>query len=72
MDHPVLVLGNNGNVSQQNHDQTCTRQSPATRRQMETISFTQESEASSSINTVEIISSNDNLQAALRPSTILK
>ena len=69
VDHPVLVPSNNGNGNRRNQDQTCTRQSPATTRQKET---TQESDASSSINTVEIVSSNDILHAALRPFTILK
>ena len=40
--------------------------------QKETTPITQESDTSSSINTVEIVSSNDILQAALRPSTTLK
>ena len=72
MDHAVLVPNNNENGNQQNHDQTCTRQPSATTRQKETTPITQESDASTSINTVEIVSSNDILQVALRPSTILK
>ena len=72
MDHPVLVPSNNGNDNQRNHDQTCTRQPPATTGQKETTSIAQESDASSSVNTVEIVSCNDILQAALRPFTILK
>ena len=64
MDHPVLVPSNNGNGSLQNHDQTCTKQPPATTRHKESTSITQESDPSSSLN--------DILQAALRPSTILK
>ena len=32
MDHPVLVPSNNGNGNQQNHNQTCTKQPPATTR----------------------------------------
>ena len=50
-------------------DQTCTKQPPATTRQKETKPITPESDPSSSINTVEIVSSND---TALRPSIILK
>ena len=72
MDHPVLVPSNNGNGNQQNHDQTCTRQPPATTRQKETMPITKESDTSSNINTAEIVSSNDILKAALRRSTILK
>ena len=72
MDHPVLVPSNKGNGNKRNHDQTCTRQTPATTRQKETTPITQESDAGSSINTVEIVSSNNILQAALRLSTILK
>ena len=72
MDHPVLVPSNNGNGSQRNHDQTCTRQPPATTRQKETTPITQESDGSSNINTVEIVSSNDILKVTLIPSTILK
>ena len=58
MDHPVLVPSNNGNENP-----------PATTRQKETTPITQKPDASSSIDTV---SSNDILQVALRPSTILK
>ena len=72
MDHPVLVLSNNGKGNQRNHDQTCIRQFTAITRQKETIPFTQESDASSSINTVEIVSSNGHLLATLRPYTILQ
>ena len=72
MDNPVLVPSNNGNGNQQNQDQTYTRQLPATTKQRETTPITQKSDASSNINTVEIVSSNDILKAALRPSTILK
>ena len=72
MDHAVLVPNNNENGNQQNHDQTCTRQPSATTREKETTPITQESDASSSIITVEIVSSNDILQTALRPSNILK
>ena len=72
MDNPVLVPSNNGYGNQRNQDQTCTRQHPATTRQKETAPITQESDASSNINTVEIVSSNNILKAALRPSTILK
>ena len=72
MDHPVLVPSNNGNDNRQNHDQTCTKQPPATTRQNETTPITPESDPSNTINTVEIISSNDILQATLRTHTILK
>ena len=72
MDHPVLVPSNNGTGSQQNHDQTGIKQPPATTRKRETIPITQELDPNSSIKTVEIVSSNDILQAAFRPSTILK
>ena len=65
MDHPVLVPSNNQYGSQRNPNYTCTKQPPAT-------PISQELDLSSSINTVEIVSSNDILQAALRPSTILK
>ena len=64
MDNPLLVPRNNGNGNQRNHNQACTKHPPATARQ--------ESDPSSSINTVEIISSNGILQAVLIPSTILK
>ena len=70
MDHPALVSSNNGNGNQRNHNQVCTKQPPSNTRKRETTHFTQESDASSSINTV--VSFNDLLQAALRPSTILK
>ena len=70
MDHPVLVHCNSGNGSQQNYNQTCTRQPPATTRQRETTPITQEFDPSSSINIVQIVSCNDILQTA--PSTILK
>ena len=66
-----MVPSNNGNGSQRNHDQTYTKQPPATTRQKENTPITQESDPSSSINTLEIASSNDTSQAALRPSTIL-
>ena len=66
-----MVPSNNGNGSQRNHDQTYTKQPPATTRQKENTPITQESDPSSSINTSEIASSNDTSQAALRPSTIL-
>ena len=59
MDHPVLVSSNNGNGNQRNHDQICTKQPPATTRQKETTPITPGSDPSSSINTVEIVSSND-------------
>ena len=72
MDNPVLVPSNNGNGNQRNHNKSCTRQHPTVTRQKETTSITQEFEASGSINAVEILSFNDILQAALRPSTILK
>ena len=72
MDNPVLVPSNNGNGNQRNHSKSCTRQHPAFTRQKETTSITQEFDDSSSINAVEILSFNDILQAALRPSTILK
>ena len=72
MDHPVLAPSHNGNVNQRNHNQTFIKQPPATTRQNEATPITQESDPSSSMNTVEIVSSNDILQAALRPSTILK
>ena len=49
MDHPVLVPSNNGNGSLQNHDQTCTKQPPATTRHKESTSITQESDPSSSL-----------------------
>ena len=62
--HPVLV--------QRNHNQTCTKQPPATTRHKESRPITQDSDPNSSINTLEIVSSNDILQAALRPSTTLK
>ena len=72
MDHPVFVPGNNRNGGQQNHDQTCTKQPPATTRHKESTPITQESDTSSSINTVEIVSFNDISQAAFSPSTVLK
>ena len=72
MDHPGLVPSNNGNGNQRHHDQTCTKQPSATTRQKETTPITPESDPSSNINKVEIVNSNDILQAALRPSTILK
>ena len=72
MDHPALLPRNNGNDNQRNHDQTCTKQLPAITRQKESTLITQESDPCISISTVEIVSSNDILQAALRPSTILK
>ena len=72
MDQPVLVPSINGNGNRQNHDQTCTKQLTATTRPKETTPITQESDTSSSIDTVEIVNSNDILQAALRPSTMLK
>ena len=59
MDHPVLVSSNNGNGNQRNHDQTCSKQPPATTRQKETAPITPECDPSSGINTVEIASSND-------------
>ena len=72
MDHPVLVHSNNGNCNKRYRNQTCTKQPPATTKQKQTSPITQESDPSNSINTVEIVSSNDILQAALRPSTIRK
>ena len=72
MDHPVVVPSNNGNGGQWNQDQTFTKQPPATTRHKESAPITQESDPSSSINTVEMVSSNDIFQAALRPSAILK
>ena len=72
MDHPVLVPSNNGNGNQRNQDETRTEQPPGTTKQKETTPITPESDPSSSINTVEIVSSNNILQAALRPSTVLK
>ena len=71
MDHPVLVPFNNGHGNQRNQDQTCTKQPAATTRQKETTHITQESDASSNTNTVEIVSFKDILAAAPRPSTIL-
>ena len=67
-----MVPSNKGNDSQRNHSQNCTKQPPSATRQKETSPIPQESDLSSSINTVEILSSNDILQAALRLSTILK
>ena len=72
MDHPVVIPSNNGNDNQWNYDQTCTKKPPATTRQKESALTTQESDPSSSINTVEIVGSNNILQAALRLSTIPK
>ena len=62
MDHPALVPSNNGNSSQLNHNQTCTKQPPATARQKETTPILQESDSSSSINAVEIVNCNNILQ----------
>ena len=58
MDHPALLPRNNGNDNQRNHDQTCTKQ-PAITRQKESTLITQESDACISINTVEIVISNE-------------
>ena len=72
MDHPVVIPSNNGNDNQWNYDQTYTKKPPATTRQKESALTTQESDPSSSIDTVEIVGSNNILQAALRLSTIPK
>ena len=72
MEYPVLVPNNNWNGSQQNHNQTCTKQRRATTRDNESTPIRFLSDPSSSINTVEMLNSNDILQAALRPFTILK
>ena len=72
MNHPLLVLSTNGNGSRQNQNQTCTKQPNTTTRQKETIPITQEFEPNNSFKTAEMVSSNDTLQAALRPSTVLK
>ena len=53
MDYLVLAPSNNGNSSQRNHNQTCTKQPPATTRQREITPITQELDPTSSINTVE-------------------
>ena len=72
MDHTVLVPSNNGNDGQRYHDPTCTtKQPPATTKHEKCTPITQESDPSSSINIVKIVS-NDILQPALGPSTILK
>ena len=55
MGHPVLVPSNNENSGQRNHDQTFTKQPPATTRYQESTPITQESDPSCSINTVEIV-----------------
>ena len=54
------------------HNQTSTKQTLTTTKQRESTPITQEFDPSSNINTVKIVNSNDILQAALRPSTILK
>ena len=72
MDHPVLVPSNEGNGNQRNHNQTYTKQPPVTTGQKKRTPITQESDCSSSIKKVEIVSSNDILQATLSPSTILE
>ena len=59
MDNPVWVHSNNGNRGQQSHGQTFTKQPPVTTRYKESTPITQESDPSSSINTVKIVSSND-------------
>ena len=59
MDHSALLPRNNGNDNQRNHDQTCTKQLSAITRQKESTLITQESDACISINTVEIVSSNE-------------
>ena len=72
MDHSVRIYNNNGIGNHQNHNQTCTKHRPATRRQRETSPITREFDPSGSINIIEITSSNDTFQATPRPSTILK
>ena len=72
MDHPLLVPSNTGNGNQWNHNQTYTKQPPTTARQKQITPITEKSNFSSSINIMEIVSSNDILQTSLRPSTILK
>ena len=72
MDHRVLVRSNNKNDNHRNQNYTCTKQPPATTRQKQTTHITPESDPGSSNNTVERVNSNNILQAALRPSTILK
>ena len=72
MGHPVLVPSNNGNGSQQNVNRTCTKQPTTTTRQRENTSITHDFNPNSNINRVGIVSSKDILQAAIRPSTILK
>ena len=52
MDHPVLVPSNNGNGGQRNHDQIYAKQPPTTTRHKESTPITQESDPSSSMNTV--------------------
>ena len=44
MDNTVLVPSNNGNHSQRDHDQTCTKQLPATTRHKEITTITRESD----------------------------
>ena len=72
MDHPALLPRNNGNGGQRNHDQTFTKQFLALTKDKESIPITQKFDPTSSINTAEIVSSNDILQATFRPSTILE
>ena len=72
MDHRVLIPSNNANGSQRSYDQTCTKQPPATTRHTECTRITQESDPTSSINTLEIVRCNDTLQTALRSCAILK
>ena len=47
MDCPALVPSNTGNDSQQIHNQTCTKKSPAITRERETTLITQEFDPSS-------------------------
>ena len=67
-----MIPSNNANGSQRSYDQTCTKQPAATKRHTECTRITQESDPTSSINTVEIVRCNDTLQTALRSCAILK